>query len=132
MVMLIWDSIMTKPHIFLMVSDIVQHIKLLYTDNLAMQLDLKLEDFNHPNLIRLLGYCSHWGEFYCLYELIPGTSLDKYLLRETGKTSLSWVRRLKIAVGAAQGLAFLHKRKHPAYRQLKMNHIFVDTVNKRS
>ncbi|KAI3496434.1 hypothetical protein L1887_38796 [Cichorium endivia] len=44
-----------------------------------------------------------------------------------GRTSLSWVARLKIAVGAAQGLSFLHQRKHPAYREFKSNFILVDT-----
>ncbi|KAL7592937.1 hypothetical protein Lser_V15G33704 [Lactuca serriola] len=93
----------------------------------AAKPELDFEEFNHPNLIKLLGYCWHWQEFYCFYELIHGASLDKYLFGDPGTMSLSWVARLKIAVGAAQGLAFLHLRKLAAYTQFKTNCILVDT-----
>ncbi|KAK1426189.1 hypothetical protein QVD17_14858 [Tagetes erecta] len=88
------------------------------------KLDLKAEEFNHPNLVRLLGYYLNEQEMSCVYELIP--SLDKLFFGEQGKTSLSWVARLKIAVGAAQGLSFLHKKGRPAYNQLKTACIMVD------
>ncbi|KAK1426190.1 hypothetical protein QVD17_14859 [Tagetes erecta] len=90
------------------------------------KLDLKPEEFIHPNLIKLLGYYSSEQKLSCVYKLISGTTLDKLLYGEPGKTSLSWVLRLKIAVGAARGLSFLHKKGHPAYRQFKTACILVD------
>ncbi|CAI9282976.1 unnamed protein product [Lactuca saligna] len=89
--------------------------------------DIKFEDFNHPNLVKLLGYCLNNHQLFCVYEDISAISLDKYLYGESRRTSLSWVARLKIAIGAAEGLVYLHKRKQPAYSQFKTNHILVDT-----
>ncbi|KAF5783737.1 putative protein kinase RLK-Pelle-CrRLK1L-1 family [Helianthus annuus] len=88
------------------------------------KLDLKSEEFNHPNLVKLLGYYLNGHELSCVYELNP--SLDKLLFEEPGTTSLSWAARLKIAVGAANGLSFLHKKGHPAYSQFKTTCITVD------
>ncbi|KAK1426192.1 hypothetical protein QVD17_14861 [Tagetes erecta] len=89
------------------------------------KLDLKSEEFNHPNLVKLLGYYLNKRELSCVYELTP--SLDKLLFGERGTTSLSWVARLKIAVGAAKGLSFLHKKGYSAYIQFKTTCILVDT-----
>ncbi|CAH1421063.1 unnamed protein product [Lactuca virosa] len=89
--------------------------------------DIKLEDFNHPNLVKLLGYCLNNHQLFFVYEDISAITLDKYLYGESGRTSLSWVARLKIATGAAEGLVYLHKRKQPAYSQFKTDLILVDT-----
>nr|GEY37596.1 putative serine/threonine/dual specificity protein kinase, catalytic domain-containing protein [Tanacetum cinerariifolium] len=89
--------------------------------------ELQLEKFTHPNLIKLLGYCLDKNELYCVYELNPNTRLDRLLSKAmTGTTSLPWSARLKIAIGAAQGLSFLHQRNHIAYIQFKTSVILVD------
>ncbi|KAI3500492.1 hypothetical protein L1887_36314 [Cichorium endivia] len=91
------------------------------------KLDMNLKDFNHPNLVKLLGYCfRHNCLLFCVYEIISGITLDKYLYGEPGRTSLSWVLRLKIAMGVAEGLLYLHLRKQPGYSQFKTNLIWVD------
>ncbi|KAL4561387.1 hypothetical protein LXL04_033553 [Taraxacum kok-saghyz] len=98
--------------------------------NLVVQPNLKLEELNHPNLIRLLGYCLNDRDLFCVYELIPDTSLDKYLHQGGPDTTsvLSWDARLKIAAGAAEGLEFLHQRKHRAYSHFNTtSFILVDT-----
>jgi serine/threonine protein kinase len=42
---------------------------------------------------------------------------------------LSWSLRLRIAIGAARGLAFLHSsEKHVIYRDFKASNILLDTV----
>ncbi|XP_076950048.1 putative serine/threonine-protein kinase PBL9 isoform X2 [Bidens hawaiensis] len=86
------------------------------------ELVLKSEEFDHPNLPKLLGYYLNRKELFCVYEINP--SLDKLLF--VGTCSLSWVERLNIAVGAAQGLFFLHKKGRPAYTQFKTTCIMVD------
>ncbi|GJY12781.1 protein kinase, ATP binding site-containing protein [Tanacetum coccineum] len=55
-------------------------------------------------LKRLNRYCDDYGEKILIYEYLPKKSLDRYLK----SSELTWVRRLKICIGAARGLAFLH------------------------
>nr|XP_043629845.1 probable serine/threonine-protein kinase PBL9 [Erigeron canadensis] len=89
------------------------------------KIGFKVEEFIHPNLVNLLGYCQTANNsLYLVYELIPDASLDKLLFR--GTSPLSWVSRLKIAIGAAQGLSFLHQRKQASYRQFMTAVILVD------
>ncbi|GKB94248.1 probable receptor-like protein kinase, partial [Tanacetum coccineum] len=43
------------------------------------ELNLKAEEYNHPNLVKLLGYCLNEKELLCVYEHISDPSLDKLL-----------------------------------------------------
>lgn len=61
----------------------------------------------HPNLVPLLGFCSVLEEHLLIYKHMPGSSLFSII------PSLDWSSRLKIAVGAARGLAWLHHGIHP-------------------
>ncbi|KAL4582339.1 hypothetical protein LXL04_006886 [Taraxacum kok-saghyz] len=88
------------------------------------EMEIRLEDNKHPNHLKLLGYCSTNHVMFCVYKVNSGMTLDKYLYG--GGTSISWVARLKIAKGAAEGLFYLHKTNQPAYRQFKTNLILVD------
>ncbi|CAN6270670.1 unnamed protein product [Urochloa humidicola] len=54
-------------------------------------------------------------------------SLDDHLFRRS-KQPLSWGLRLRIAIGSARGLAFLHSEKHLViYRDIKASNILLDT-----
>lgn len=67
---------------------------------------------DHPNLVKLLGFCSADGERgtqrLLVYEYMPNKSLEHHLFSRALPT-LSWKTRLQIMLGAAQGLAYLHK-----------------------
>ncbi|XP_064944949.1 probable serine/threonine-protein kinase PIX13 [Musa acuminata AAA Group] len=83
---------------------------------------------SHPNLVRLLGYCWEEKELLLVYEYMAKGSLENHLFRK-GKAyePLSWDIRMKIAIGAARGLAFLHlSEKQVIYRDFKASNILLD------
>ncbi|KAJ8464950.1 hypothetical protein OPV22_027502 [Ensete ventricosum] len=68
-----------------------------------------LGKLSHPNLINLLGYCCEDDELLLVYEFMEKGSLGNHLFPQgAAMQPLSWEQRLKIAIGAARGLAFLH------------------------
>ncbi|KAJ8486300.1 hypothetical protein OPV22_018785 [Ensete ventricosum] len=84
---------------------------------------------SHPNLVKLLGYCVEDGELLLVYEYMTRGSLESHLFRK-GESfeTLSWSLRLRIAIGAARGLAFLHtSEKEVIYRDFKAANILLDS-----
>ncbi|KAK9104935.1 hypothetical protein Scep_021779 [Stephania cephalantha] len=86
-----------------------------------------LGDLLHPNLVKLIGYCIEDDQRLLVYEFMPRGSLENHLFRK-GSLPLPWSIRLKIAVGAAKGLAFLHEEaERPViYRDFKTSNILLD------
>ncbi|XP_074571401.1 putative serine/threonine-protein kinase PIX13 [Curcuma longa] len=83
---------------------------------------------SHPNLVKLLGYCWEERELLLVYEYMPKGSLENHLFRRGVIEPLTWELRLKIAIGAARGLAFLHgSEKQIIYRDFKASNILLDT-----
>ncbi|CAK9164949.1 unnamed protein product [Ilex paraguariensis] len=83
---------------------------------------------SHPNLVKLLGYCWEDKELLLVYEFLQKGSLENHLFRRNRAIDpLSWDTRLKIAIGAARGLAFLHtSEKEIIYRDFKASNILLD------
>uniref|UniRef100_A0A7N0R855 non-specific serine/threonine protein kinase n=1 Tax=Kalanchoe fedtschenkoi TaxID=63787 RepID=A0A7N0R855_KALFE len=85
-----------------------------------------LGKFTHPNLVKLVGYCWEDRQYLLVYEYMPKGSLESHLFRK-GMEPLSWEVRMKIAIGAAKGLAFLHtSEKKVIYRDFKASNILLD------
>lgn len=84
---------------------------------------------SHPNLVKLLGYCWEDKELLLVYEFMAKGSLENHLFRRGAAFEpLSWALRLKIAIGAARGLAFLHtSEKQIIYRDFKASNILLDS-----
>lgn len=66
---------------------------------------------NHPNLVKLLGYCSidsqRGIQRLLVYEFMSNRSLEDHLF-SVSLPPLPWPTRLQIMLGAAQGLDYLH------------------------
>ncbi|KAL8196492.1 hypothetical protein R6Q57_024787 [Mikania cordata] len=85
-----------------------------------------LGQLHHPNLVKLIGYCSEGDNRLLVYEYMPKGSLENHLFRR-GPQPLPWATRLKVAIGAARGLVFLHDAKDQIiYRDLKSSNILLD------
>ncbi|XP_071701206.1 serine/threonine-protein kinase RIPK-like [Rutidosis leptorrhynchoides] len=86
-----------------------------------------LGQLRHPHLVKLIGYCCEDEHRLLVYEYMPRGSLENQLFRRFS-VSLPWSTRMKIALGAAKGLAFLHEAKNPViYRDFKASNILLDS-----
>ncbi|XP_009777205.1 serine/threonine-protein kinase RIPK [Nicotiana tabacum] len=86
-----------------------------------------LGQLSHPHLVKLIGYCCEEEHRLLVYEYMPRGSLENQLFRRYS-VSLPWSTRMKIALGAAKGLAFLHEAKKPViYRDFKASNILLDS-----
>ncbi|EOA30232.1 hypothetical protein CARUB_v10013354mg [Capsella rubella] len=86
---------------------------------------LSLGQLDHPNLVKLIGYCADGDQRLLVYEYISGGSLEEHL---HGHEPMDWTTRMQIAYGAAQGLDYLHDKTNPPviYRDLKASNILLD------
>ncbi|KAK6152602.1 hypothetical protein DH2020_012241 [Rehmannia glutinosa] len=85
-----------------------------------------LNQLRHPNLIKLIAYCSEEDNFLLVYELMKKGSLENHLFQR-GNISLPWATRIKVVKGAARGLSFLHDLETPViHRDFKAAKILLD------
>ncbi|KAK1316584.1 putative receptor-like protein kinase [Acorus calamus] len=85
-----------------------------------------LGQLHHPNLVKLIGYCIEDDQRLLVYEFMARGSLENHLFRRA--LPLPWSSRLKTALGAAKGLAFLHGAAEPViYRDFKTSNILLDS-----
>eukprot|EP00262_Sarcandra_glabra_P004721 TRINITY_DN1594_c0_g1_i1.p1 TRINITY_DN1594_c0_g1~~TRINITY_DN1594_c0_g1_i1.p1 ORF type:complete len:436 (+),score=65.34 TRINITY_DN1594_c0_g1_i1:185-1492(+) len=83
----------------------------------------------HPNLVKLIGYCLEDEHRLLVYEFMPRGSLENHLFRRGSYFQpLSWNLRMKVALGAAKGLAFLHSAETKViYRDFKTSNVLLDS-----
>ncbi|KAK6145696.1 hypothetical protein DH2020_022516 [Rehmannia glutinosa] len=85
----------------------------------------KLGKVRHANLVGLDGYYWTPSLQLLIYEFVSGGNLYKHLHEKSGETYLSWNERFSIILGAAKGLAHLHKMNIVHYN-LKSSNILID------
>ncbi|XP_038988877.1 probable leucine-rich repeat receptor-like protein kinase At5g49770 isoform X2 [Phoenix dactylifera] len=86
-----------------------------------------LSRVHHKNLVTLVGFCFEQEEQMLVYEFMPNGTLRESLSGKSG-IKLDWKRRLRIALGSARGLAYLHELADPPiiHRDVKPSNILLD------
>ncbi|OVA17137.1 Protein kinase domain [Macleaya cordata] len=86
-----------------------------------------LSRVHHKNLVGLVGFCFEQGEQMLVYEFMPNGTLRESLSGRSG-IHLDWKRRLRVALGSARGLAYLHELANPPiiHRDVKSTNILLD------
>ncbi|KAK4484580.1 hypothetical protein RD792_007164 [Penstemon davidsonii] len=83
----------------------------------------------HKNLVRLLGYCIEGVHRMLVYEYVNNGNLEQWLhgaMRQYG--TLTWEARMKVLLGTAKALAYLHEAIEPKviHRDIKSSNILID------
>lgn len=80
---------------------------------------------NHPNLVRLVGFCMEGRNRLLVYEFLSKGSFESHLFNDNPREAVAWNTRMKVARDAAKGLACLHEAKI-IYRDFKASNILLD------
>ncbi|KAG6737131.1 hypothetical protein POTOM_059872 [Populus tomentosa] len=97
-----------------------------------------LGTIRHLNIVKLLCCISNDNSKLLVYEYMEKRSLDQWLHSErkakgasgsVNHVALDWSKRLQIAVGAAQGLCYMHHDCSPpiVHRDVKSSNILLDS-----
>ncbi|XP_057841464.1 protein MALE DISCOVERER 1 [Cryptomeria japonica] len=89
-------------------KDMVQDLP--YTERkFQYQVEL-LSQVHHPNLVSIIGYCEERNSRMLVLQYAPNGTLSENL---HGGEQLSWRQRMRIALGTAYGLSYLHYSCNP-------------------
>ncbi|KAF8644783.1 hypothetical protein HU200_066330 [Digitaria exilis] len=82
---------------------------------------------NHPNLVRLAGWCCSKDELVLVYEFMPNGNLHSALHTMCGAT-LPWEARFRAVLGIASALEYLHDRcdHRILHRDVKSSNVLLD------
>lgn len=83
----------------------------------------------HPNVVELVGYCAEHGQQLLVYEYCKTGTLHEALhLDDQIHKKLSWNTRIRLALGAARALEYLHEVCQPAivHKNFKSANILLD------
>ncbi|CAH1440915.1 unnamed protein product [Lactuca virosa] len=89
-----------------------------------------ISKFHHENIICFIGYCDENNEMIIVYEYAQNGSLDYHLGDLKKMRRITWAQRLKICIGAARGINYLHsglgEHNRVIHRDLKSANILLD------
>ncbi|KAH6788762.1 Leucine-rich receptor-like protein kinase family protein [Perilla frutescens var. frutescens] len=98
------------------------------TDNSFRAEILTLGNIRHKNIVKLYGFCYQQDSNLILYQYMANGSLGEVLHGDGTAGMLEWNARYRIALGAAEGLCYLHYDCKPQiiHRDIKSNNILLD------
>ncbi|KAM1047001.1 hypothetical protein ACFX2C_026426 [Malus domestica] len=126
-------------------GDVVAVKKIWKNKNLEEKLEKKflaevkiLSSIHHANIVKLMCCISSQTSKLLVYEYSDNRSLDRWLhrrnrpsnlLRSVHHVALDWPKRMRIAVGAAQGLSYMRHDCVPpvVHRDMKSSNILLDS-----
>ncbi|XP_016499506.1 protein STRUBBELIG-RECEPTOR FAMILY 5 isoform X2 [Nicotiana tabacum] len=89
----------------------------------------KVSKLHHPNIAEVFGYCSEQGQNMLIYEYFRNGSLHEFLhVSDDFSKPLTWNTRVRIALGAARAIEYLHEVCSPSclHRNIKTSNILLD------
>ncbi|KAK4252912.1 hypothetical protein QN277_011042 [Acacia crassicarpa] len=98
-----------------------------YTE-FAVEVEI-LARVQHKNLVSLSGYCAEEQERLIVYDYMPNLSLFSQLHEQHPEECLlDWNKRMNIAIGSSEGIAYLHHQVTPQiiHRDIKASNVQID------
>ncbi|XP_060217454.1 protein STRUBBELIG-RECEPTOR FAMILY 5 isoform X2 [Lycium barbarum] len=89
----------------------------------------KMSKLRHPNIAEVLGYCSEQGQNMLIFEHFINGSLHEFLhVSDDFSKPLTWNTRVRIALGVARALEYLHEVCSPSclHRNIRTSNIVLD------
>ncbi|XP_060669797.1 protein STRUBBELIG-RECEPTOR FAMILY 3 isoform X1 [Ziziphus jujuba] len=99
------------------------------SDEDFFELVSNISKLRHPNVVELVGYCSEHGQRLLVYEYcINGSLHDALHIDDEIHQKLSWNGRIRVALGAARALEYLHEVCQPpvVHRNFKSANLLLD------
>ncbi|XP_071499164.1 tyrosine-protein kinase Fer-like [Diadema antillarum] len=85
-----------------------------------------LKQYDHPNIVKLIGVCTDKHPIYIVMELVPGGDLLSFLRND--QNDLTTKQRVKMGEDAASGMAYLES-KQCIHRDLAARNCLVGNKN---
>ncbi|XP_075397481.1 tyrosine-protein kinase Fer [Tenrec ecaudatus] len=102
-------------------EDLPQELKIKFLQEAKI-----LKQYDHPNIVKLIGVCTQRQPIYIIMELIPGGDFLSYLRKK--KDELKVKQLVKFSLDAAAGMAYLES-KNCIHRDLAARNCLVGENN---
>ncbi|CAH9075719.1 unnamed protein product [Cuscuta epithymum] len=105
----------------------------VWSEKAEMEFSVEVEILarvRHKNLLNLRGYCAEGQERLIVCDYMPNLSLLSHLHgQHSTEILLDWKKRMNIAIGSAEGIAYLHHHATPhiIHRDIKASNVLLDS-----